>query len=90
MFPVLFQIIFFIGLSIALLMLLYRLVVGPHVLDRIMVLDFVALLVICLVTIWELKMGTNDFFDAILVLTIIGFLTTVAFTKFLDGGRVVE
>ncbi|MBI1291064.1 K+/H+ antiporter subunit F [bacterium] len=84
------QIIFFGILGISLLMLTYRVLIGPHVLDRVMVLDFLALIVICLVAAWELALGTNDFFDAILILTIIGFVTTVALAKYLESGRVVE
>jgi len=90
MIPFVLQLIFFSILSVSMLMLLYRVVVGPHVLDRVMVLDFFALIVICMIATWELALGTNDFFDAILFLTIIGFITTVAFAKYLENGRVVE
>jgi multisubunit Na+/H+ antiporter MnhF subunit len=90
MIPVTLQIIFFGILGLSLLMLTYRVLVGPHVLDRVMVLDFIAMIAICMIAAWELALGTNDFFDAILVLTIIGFITTVAFAKYLENGRVVE
>jgi multisubunit Na+/H+ antiporter MnhF subunit len=84
------QIIIYTVLAVSMLALLYRVAVGPHVLDRIMVLDFLALILISMVGAWGLVIGSSDFFDVILVLTIIGFITTVALAKFVEAGKVVE
>jgi multisubunit Na+/H+ antiporter MnhF subunit len=82
--------IFFIGLLVSLALTIYRLIKGPHVLDRAMCLDVVALIVVCLMVVWELAVGTQYFFDAVLVLTIVGFISTVAIAKYLEDGDIVE
>ena len=87
--PALF-IIIFATLSVSLVLVLYRIVKGPTVLDRLMCLDVVALIIICMMVIWELAVGTQYFFDAVLVLTISGFISTVALAKYLESGDLIE
>lgn len=90
MLPVFMQIIVFSVLALCLMMVLYRIIVGPHVLDRVMVLDFFTLIIIGMIVSWEATLGTSDFFDAVLLLTIIGFISTLALAKYLERGRVAE
>ena len=84
------QVLFFAVLCASLLLLLFRVVVGPHVLDRVMCLDLIAMIIVCLIMVYELTIGTADLFDSVLVISIVGFLTTVAFAKYLESGQVVE
>lgn len=88
--PFPFPHIFFTGLLIALTMLLYRVVRGPHVLDRIMAADSITLVIICLMGIWQLTVGTSFFFDAILALSVVGFIGTIALTKYLEHGGLFD
>jgi multisubunit Na+/H+ antiporter MnhF subunit len=87
--PVL-QVIFFVVLGLSLVPMMYRVIKGPHVLDRVMCIDAITLVVICLIAVWKIAIGTTYFFDAVLVLTIVGFVTTVALAKYLENGDLVE
>ncbi len=84
------QIFFFAVLTLSLAMMIYRMIKGPHVLDRIVCIDAIALIVICMMATWELAVGTPYFFDAILVLALVGFLTAVALAKYVERGEIIE
>lgn len=77
-------------LMVSLALVLYRIVKGPNILDRVLCLDVVALIVICMMAVWKVGFGTGVFFDALLVLTISGFISTVAFAKYLEDGNIVD
>ncbi len=77
-----------LGLSLVLVM--YRVLHGPHILDRVMCIDGVALIVVCLIAVWNVRSGTTFFFDSILLLAIAGFVSTVAVCKYLERGDVIE
>jgi multicomponent Na+:H+ antiporter subunit F len=74
----------FFTLILALLLGFYRLAVGPTVVDRILAFDAVVLcaagLVVLLSRIWE----TPLYLDLILIVTSLGFFTTVAFVFYLQ------
>jgi multicomponent K+:H+ antiporter subunit F len=84
------SLVFYSGLLLALGMMLYRLVRGPHVLDRILCVDAIALITICLIVVWEVEVKTRYLFDSVLVLAVLGFLTTVALTKYLERGDIID
>jgi multicomponent K+:H+ antiporter subunit F len=68
----------------------YRIVVGPRAQDRILGLDtFYINVMIVLVTI-GIRSGTNIYFEAALVIGVLGFVGTVALSKFLMRGEVIE
>ena len=68
----------------------YRIVVGPRAQDRILGLDtFYINVMIVLVTI-GIRSGTNIYFEAALVIGVLGFVETVALSKFLMRGEVIE
>lgn len=84
------QVIAFTALGITLVLMMYRLVRGPHPLDRVMCVDGIALVVICLMAVWDITIGTRFFFDAILLLAIVGFVSTVAIAKYLEVGDIID
>jgi multicomponent Na+:H+ antiporter subunit F len=84
------QILFFGGVLAAMAMILYRLVYGPHIVDRLICVDALVLLIICLIAGFKIVVQTRWFFDAILALAIIGFISTVAFAKYLESGGLIE
>ncbi|MBX3730428.1 MAG: cation:proton antiporter [Candidatus Sumerlaeia bacterium] len=81
-----FPIICFAGLLAALVMVLYRVIRGPHVLDRIMCVEAVTLISVCLMGVWQVTVGSRYFFDAVLVLSIVGFIGTVLLSRYLESG----
>ena len=81
--------IFCFGLLLALVLLMYRVIKGPTMLDRILCVDAVALVVLCVMCIWQLLVGTAYFFDAVLILSLIGFVSTVALAKYFEKGDII-
>lgn len=76
--------------GLALLLTLVRLVRGPSLPDRILSLDTLyinALALIVLLGIWE---NSDLYFEAALLIAIMGFVGTVAVTKYLLRGDIIE
>ena len=69
---------------------LYRLVIGPDVLDRALALDTLVINAIGLVVVIGIWFGTTMYFEAALLFAMVGFLSTVAFCKYLLRGNVIE
>lgn len=76
--------------SLALLMNLARLAKGPTLMDRVLALDTMVINVIALVILYGIKQGTAVYFEASLLLAMVGFVSTVALCKFLLRGDVIE
>ncbi len=77
-------------LGLALLLTLARLVKGPSLPDRILALDTLyinAIALIVLLGIWE---GSDLYFEAALLIAVMGFIGTVAITKYLLRGDIIE
>jgi len=76
----------FICLAIALLFCFYRLIVGPSLPDRVVAIDTITTVMIAMIAVYCIKENNAIFYDAILVLSILGFVGTVAMAKFLAKG----
>lgn len=74
----------------ALALTLYRLVVGPDTVDRVLALDTLVINAIALIVLVGLWFGTGMYFEAALLFAMVGFLTTVALCKFVLRGNVIE
>jgi multicomponent K+:H+ antiporter subunit F len=72
------------------LMNLYRLAVGPDVTDRVLALDTMVINAIALIVLVGILYGTTMYFEAALLFAMVGFVTTVAFCKYLLRGNVIE
>lgn len=79
-----------LAISVSLLLNLYRLIVGPGVLDRVLALDTMTINAIALVMVFGIRFGTTIYFEAALLFAMVGFLSTVAFCKYLLRGNVIE
>ncbi len=77
-----------VGLAIALN--LWRLVVGPDMTDRILALDTLTINAIALVLLLGVALGSSLYFEAALILAMMGFVGTVALCKYLLGGNIIE
>ena len=76
--------------GLALLMNLARLAKGPTLMDRVLALDTMVINVIALIILYGIKQGTAVYFEASLLLAMVGFVSTVALCKFLLRGDVIE
>ncbi|SIQ47262.1 multicomponent Na+:H+ antiporter subunit F [Rhizobium sp. RU33A] len=78
-------------LVVALLMTVYRAVVGPTLPDRVIALDMLVGIVIGFIAVIALRTGFTLYIDIAIALGLVGFLATVAFARFiLARGRVGE
>lgn len=75
-------------LSVSAVMLTARFCMGPTVPDRLAAFEALTLAFLSFVAMWSLLSGTVWFFDAILVVSLVGFLGTVFVARYLEKGRV--
>ena len=78
------------SISVSALLNLYRLAVGPDMLDRALALDTLVINAIGLIVVIGIWFGTTMYFEAALLFAMVGFLSTVAFCKYLLRGNVIE
>lgn len=82
---------FVIGLfCVGILLNLYRLVIGPDIVDRILALDTLMINSIALIVLADIQMSLGILFEAALLIALMGFVGTVAMTKYLLRGDVIE
>lgn len=74
----------------AMLLNLYRLARGPDVADRILALDTLSVNAVALIVLLDIAMGSDLYFEAALLIAMIGFVGTVAFCKYVLRGDVIE
>ena len=72
-------------LVLGIVLCLYRMIKGPHLADRVLAGDTVAMLVAGLVVMLAIKYDTALFYDAALVVAILGFVSTVAFAQYIGA-----
>ncbi|MBK4216041.1 K+/H+ antiporter subunit F [Paracoccus caeni] len=67
-----------------------RIVKGPRAQDRVLALDTLYLTVMLLFLVTGMRLGSIFFFEAAMVIAVMGFVATVALAKFLFRGEVIE
>ena len=80
----------FLAISVALLMNLWRLAVGPSVMDRVLAVDTMVINSIALIILYGLWAETVVYFEAALLLAMFSFISTVACCRFVLRGDVIE
>ena len=60
-----------------------RLLLGPHLADRALALDTIAIHVIALVILFTLRLDSLVLFDGVLVLSLLGFAGTIAVAQYI-------
>jgi multicomponent K+:H+ antiporter subunit F len=73
-----------------LLLNLCRLAVAPGVPDRILAVDTMVINAIALLILYGVWQGTAVYFEVSLLFAVTGFLSTVAYAKFILRGDVIE
>lgn len=76
--------------SLSMFGLIYRIIKGPSVPDRVIALDATGIHLIALVALISIKQDTSAYLEAILLLGILSFIGTAAFSKFLEKGDIIE
>lgn len=80
----------FVCLSLALGLNLWRLLLGPAAGDRIIALDTMVINSIAIIVLIGIAKSNDTYFEAALLLAMVGFVGTVAYCKFMLRGDIVE
>lgn len=76
--------------GVGLLFNLYRIAVGPQAADRILALDTMVINVIALIVLYGVQGGTATYYEASMLVAMVGFVSTVAYCRFLLRGDIIE
>jgi multicomponent K+:H+ antiporter subunit F len=78
------------AVGVAMLLNLVRLARGPDLPDRVLALDTMVVNTIALIVLLGISQDTTLLFEAAMLFAMVGFVTTVAFCRFLLRGDVIE
>ncbi|MDR4653100.1 MAG: K+/H+ antiporter subunit F [Nitrosomonas sp.] len=76
--------------TIAVILSFFRLLRGPDMPDRILALDTLYINTIALLVLLGIYLGSALFFEAALLIALMGFIGTVALCKYLLRGDIIE
>ncbi|EAQ04251.1 monovalent cation/proton antiporter, MnhF/PhaF family subunit [Pseudooceanicola batsensis HTCC2597] len=76
--------------GLGLLFCLWRITVGPNPADRILALDTMVINVIALLVLYGVREGTAVYFEASMLVAMVGFVSTVAYCRFILRGDIIE
>ncbi|MGO3344389.1 MAG: K+/H+ antiporter subunit F [Marinomonas sp.] len=77
-------------ICIALILNLWRLIKGPTISDRILALDTMYINTIALILLYGMYIGSGLYFEAALLIAMLGFVSTAAVCKYLLRGDIIE
>lgn len=80
----------FWSIAVAMLMAFWRLVRGPSLPDRILALDTLNIDAIALLVLYGMNIGSELYFEAALVLAMLGFFSTLVLSKYILRRDIVE
>lgn len=80
----------FICFSLALLLTAWRLAKGPTFADRILALDTLVVNCVALIVLYGIYSASKTYFEAALLFAMTGFISTVAYCRFILRGDVIE
>ncbi len=76
--------------GVAIAIALIRIILGPTTPDRVIALDIIGVNLLSGIAIISVLLDTNAFLEAILILGILAFISTIAFSKFIERGVIIE
>ncbi len=76
--------------GLALVLNAIRLLLGPSTADRILALDTMYINSIALIVLLGLHLGSDMYFEAALLIAMLGFVGTAALAKYMLRGDIIE
>lgn len=76
--------------SAAVVLNFYRVVIGPSLPDRILAVDTMYMNSIALIVLFGIWLNSKDYFEAALLIAMLGFVSTIAICKYLLRGDIIE
>ncbi len=80
----------FVLVAAAVALSFWRLLIGPSAPDRILALDTLYINTIALLILLGLRLDSALYFEAALLIAVIGFVGTLALCKYLLRGDIIE
>jgi len=80
----------FFCVLVAMLFCTVRLVLGPSAHDRVLTLDTLWMCAMQLALVLGMRFASDLYFEAAMLIALLGFVSTVAMAKFLMRGEVIE
>jgi multicomponent Na+:H+ antiporter subunit F len=74
-------------LTISFVLAMIRLVRGPVLEDRVVALDLMSMIAVCIAVVIAIHYRAAELIDVAIVLAVISFLGTVAFANYLEKGE---
>ncbi|MBP6769101.1 MAG: K+/H+ antiporter subunit F [Reyranella sp.] len=77
-------------LALAMVVASFRMLRGPRAQDRIVAFDAFYVNAMLLLLVFGMRTGSTLYFEAALVIALLGFVATLALAKFLMRGEIIE
>ena len=79
-----------VAITLSMLLCLYRLIIGPSIVDRLLALDTLFLNATCLVVVLGIYWSTTSLFEGALLVAMLGFVSTAALARYSTSGHVID
>lgn len=80
----------FAMIGTAMVLSTWRVLRGPTLPDRVLAIDTLYINSIALIVLFGIHLGSSLYFEAALLIALIGFVSTVAVAKYLLRGDIIE
>lgn len=80
----------FAAVGVSQLLALWRLLIGPDVGDRILAIDTLSINAVAVIVLYGIAKQTPIYFEAAMLIAMLGFVSTVAFARFILRRDVIE
>lgn len=77
-------------LGLSMILVTWRILIGPRAQDRVLALDSLYVTAMLMLVVFGIQTGRTLYFEAALVISLVGFTSTLALAKFLMRGEVIE
>lgn len=76
--------------GVAIAITFVRILLGPSFSDRVIAMDVIGVNLLSAMAILSILYETKAFLDVILILGILAFISTIAFSRFMERGVIIE
>lgn len=76
--------------GVSILITFVRILLGPSFSDRVIAMDVIGVNLLSAMAILSILYETKTFLDVILILGILAFISTIAFSRFMERGVIIE
>ncbi|MEQ8290667.1 MAG: K+/H+ antiporter subunit F [Roseovarius sp.] len=80
----------FAAVGLSQVLALWRLLIGPGSGDRVLALDTISVNAVALIVLYGILTRTQVYFEAALLIAMLGFVSTVAYARFILRRDVIE